>query len=257
MIVGIARLARVDPVTDPLAPLSGLPRVAGMVEEARGAVDRLLNNRVLRRRSADVSAESSLRGAWASAWLSGARVALDAVRSGEAVDDPLVQGALRCQGAIPGLVDTWGRAPRQVLARLHVLAAADLVADREALGRPAAGTAERFDTLALVLATTRAPAVIVAAIVHGEVLSLDGFPPVSGIVARTAARLVFIDRGLDPKSLVVLEAGHRELGEQYESALAAYRTGTPEGIAEWLRHCAGATVAGAQEAIAIAEALGR
>ena len=242
-------------MTDPLAALADLPGVSDMVVEARAAVDRLLNNRVLRRRSADVSAESFLRGAWASAWLSGSRAALDDIRSGASVADPLVQGALRCQAAIGSLADTWPAAPRQALARLHVLAGADLVDDVNALGRPAPGSAQRFDTLAAVLAATRAPAVLVAAVVHGEVLSLDAFPPVSGIVARAAARIVFVERALDPKSLVVLEAGHRELGEQYDDALAAYRSGSPAGVAQWLRHCCGATVAGAQEAVAICEAI--
>jgi hypothetical protein len=238
---------------DPLAPLLDLPGVADSVADARGAVDALLGNRALRRRSADVSAESSLRGAWTSAVLAGADVTLADVRSGVAVANPVVQGALRAQSAIPALADTWTRAPRQVLARLHALAAADLV-DPAALGRPTAG-AERLDILAAVLAATSAPAVVVAGIVHGELLSLDAFAPSSGVVARTAVRLTLIERGLDPKSLVVIEAGHRELGDEYGAALEAYRTGTPEGIASWLRHCSAAVVAGARESAAICEAI--
>jgi hypothetical protein len=221
-------------------------------------VDALLGNRALRRRSADVSTESALRGAWASAWLAGTQVSLDDMRSGAATEDPVVQGALRAQAAIGTLADTWSRAPRQALARLHALAAADL-APADTLGRPSAvpGVAERLDTLAGVLTTTSAPAVVVAAVVHGEVLSLDAFPPVSGIVARVAARLTLVDRGLDPKSLVVIEAGHRELAEEYQLALEAYRTGTPDGIAAWIAHCADAVAAGARESIAICEALTR
>jgi hypothetical protein len=237
---------------DPLAPLLGLPGVVEGVTATREAVDSVLNHRALRRRSADVSAESSLRGAWGSAVLSGADVALDDVRSGAAADDPLVQGALRAYAAIAALADTWTRAPRQVLARVHALAAADLVADRDVLGRPSAG-AERLDTLAAVLAETSAPAAVVAAIVHGEVLSLDAFAPVSGIVARVAVRLTLIERGLDPKSLVVVEAGLREI--DYAGALAAYSTGTPDGVAEWVRAGCAAIVAGARETTAICEAL--
>ncbi|MDT4977670.1 MAG: hypothetical protein QOG98_3428 [Pseudonocardiales bacterium] len=244
---------------DPLAPLLDLPGVADGVTAARGAVDALLGNRTLRRRSADVSAESSLRGAWASAWLAGTEVALDDVRSGAAAADPVVQGALRAHGAIPVLADTWAHAPRQVLARLHALAAADLVPDTSGLGRPvpARAVAARLDTLAAVLAATSAPAVVVAGIVHGELLSLDAFAPASGVVARVAVRLTLIDRGLDPKSLVVVEAGHRELRAEYDEALAAYRLGTPDGIAQWLRHCAEAVVAGARESTAICEAMAR
>ncbi|MDQ2797843.1 MAG: oxidoreductase, partial [Actinomycetota bacterium] len=115
----------------------------------------------------------------------------------------------------------------------------------------------RLDILASVLAATSAPAVIVAAIVHGEILGLDAFPPTSGVVARAAARLTLVDRGLDPKSLVVIEAGHRELRAEYDAALMAYRTGTPEGIGTWLVHCSDALVAGALETTAICEAIAR
>ncbi len=243
-------------MTDPLAPLLDLPGVAAGVDATRRAVDALLTNRVLRLRSADVSAESALRGAWASAWLAGARRSIEDVRAG--VQDPIVVGALRAQASIGPLADTWTRAPRQVLARLHVLAAAGQL-DSDALGRPAASAevAQRLDGLASVLAVTSAPAVVVAGIVHGELLALDAFPPASGVVARAAVRLTLIERGLDPKSLVVVEAGHRELATEYESALAAYRSGTPDGVATWLRHCADAIVAGAREATAICEAIAR
>jgi hypothetical protein len=139
---------------------------------------------------------------------------------------------------------------------LHALAAADL-AGADDLGRPRAGTADRLDTLAAVRSSTSAPAIVVAGIVHGELLGLDAFPPVSGVVARAAVRLTLVERGLDPKSLVVVEAGHRELRTAYDEALAAYRSETPGGIATWLVHCADALVAGAQEATAICEALAR
>jgi hypothetical protein len=241
---------------DPLAPLLDLPGVTDAVSRTRSAVDVLLGNRVLRRRSADVSAESTLRGAWASAVLSGHEVPLEDVRSGRAVDDPVVQGALRVQSEMGALADTWTRAPRQALARLHALAAADLIASDD-LGRPRPGTAERLDTLARVLPATSAPAVVVAAIVHGEILGLDAFAPVSGLVALAGVRLTLIDRGLDPKSLVVVEAGHRELREAYAAAIEAYRAGTPDGIARWIVHCADALVAGAQEAVAVCEAMAR
>lgn len=245
----------VTAAADPLAPLLELPGVGAAVERARAAVDTLLKHKTLRRRSPDVSAESSLRGAWASAVLAGSDATLDAVRAGS-VEDPLVQGALRAQAAIGPLADTWAKAPRQALARLHALAAADLVPADE-LGRPDPIAAQRLDILAHVLTETSAPAVVVSGIVHAEILSLDAFPPVSGIVARAAVRLVLVDRGLDPKSLVVLEAGHRELRTGYDEALAAYRTGTREGIGAWLVHCGDAVVAGAQEALAICEAIAR
>ena len=245
--------------SDPLAPLLDLPGVADGVAQARSAVDSLLAHRVLRRRSADVSAESSLRGAWISALLAGSGATQAEVRSGAAATDPIVQGALRVQAALPSLTDTWTHAPRQALARLHALAATDLVDDPDLLGRPspAPGIAERLDTLTAVLGASSAPAVVAAAIVHGEILSLDAFAPSSGVVARAAVRLTLIERGLDLRSLVVIEAGHRDLGDAYETTLQAYRGGSSEGIGTWVRHCAEAVVAGARESLAICEALQR
>ena len=76
-------------------------------------------------------------------------------------------------------------------------------------------------------------------------------------MARSAVRLTLVDRGLDPKSLVVVEAGHLELRDRYASALDGYRTGAPDAIAAWVQHCADAVEAGAREATAIGQALSR
>lgn len=244
-------------------PLCGLLAVAGVeaaAAQTRDAVDAALKHRVLRRRSAEVAAESSVRGAWAAAWLAGARVGLDTVRAGDAaaLADPLVQGALRAYGSLAELVHVWPHAPQQVLARLHLLAGADLVSDRTVLGtpRPVRYVAQRLATLADVLSATAAPAVVIAAVVHAEVRSLDAFPPVSGIVARAAARLVLIDRGLDPSSVIVVEAGEREQEHAQEQALADYDMGAA-GVARWVVQYAGAVQAGAAETLAICEALQR
>ncbi|MGA8113427.1 MAG: oxidoreductase, partial [Actinocatenispora sp.] len=119
-----------------LTPLLDLPDVAGALDDARRAVDSVLAERSLRRTGGQIAAEASLRCAQASAALEGSEIALDEVRSGT-VTDPLVQGCLRVTEALPALVDTWLRAPGQVLARLHLLAARGLVSD-DRLGRPVA-----------------------------------------------------------------------------------------------------------------------
>ncbi|HEU5268782.1 MAG TPA: oxidoreductase [Jatrophihabitans sp.] len=242
---------------DPLAPLLELPGVTDAVTSSRLAVDGLLGHRVLRRRSSDVSAESLLRGAWASAVLAGSPVTLAELRAGTA-EDPVLRGALRVSSALAGLAGTWPGAHRQVLARLHALAARGLAAESE-LGRPRADreVAHRLDVLAEVLDRTKAPAVVVAAIVQAELLSLDAFPPVSGVVARAAGRLVLIDRGLDPKSLVVVEVGLLELRSELEHALTDYAGGSPEAVAAWIELCAAAVVHGSRESLAICEAMQR
>jgi hypothetical protein len=243
--------------TDPLNPLLDLPGVSEAVASSRSAVDGLLGNRVLRRRSSDVSAESLLRGAWASAVLAGSTATLNDLREGRA-DDPTIQGALRVSAALAGMADTWGTAHRQVLARLHALAAADLVPEG-ALGRPRPDreVAHRLDVLADVLGRTQAPAVVIAAVVQAELLSLDAFTPASGVVARAAARLTLIGRGLDPKSLVAFEVGHLELREDFEAALEGYQGGSPEAVAAWIVHCCAAVEWGVRESLAICEAIQR
>jgi hypothetical protein len=240
---------------DPLAPLLDLPGVRDAAEEARAAIDRLLAHRVLRRESAGVSTESALRGARASAALEGADVPLPDLRAGS-VDDPVVQGALRVSAGLGSMVETWPRAPGQVLARLHVLAAADL-ADPADLGRPAAHAGPRLSgVFSLVTAPSTVPAVLVAALVHGELAALAPFGVADGLVARAAGRLTGITRGLDPKAVSVPEVGFAEFGrEAYDRAVAGYAAGGAEGVAGWLVHCCRATEHGALEGLAICESL--
>jgi hypothetical protein len=243
---------------DPLAPLLDLPGVRAAADDARAAVDRLLGHRVLRRESAGVSAESALRGARASAALEGVDVPLADLRAG-AVDDPVLQGALRVSVGLGSLVETWPRAPGQVLARLHVLAAADLVGEdgRGALGRPGAHAGPRLAGLfGLVTGPTSLPAVLLAALVHGELAAVAPFGVADGVVARAAGRLTGIARGLDPKAVSVPEVGFAELGrDAYAAALAGYAAGEPDGVAGWLVHCCRATEHGAVEGLAICESL--
>jgi hypothetical protein len=227
--------------------LLALAGVAAEVADVRTAVDQALAHPVLRRRSADVSAESVLRGAWAAARLSGSVATLDDLRAGAPFDD-VARGALRAYADLGNLSEAWARAPRQALARLHVLAARDLV-NEAALGRPVRG-ADRLDVFSDVLAATRAPAVIVAAVVLGEISALDPFPPCSLIVGWAAVRLTFVTRGLDPKSLVVPEVGAVAL----DTPLEDYRSGD---MAAWLRYVSRAVVDGARETRAICQALQR
>ena len=242
-------------VPDPLTPLLDLPGVREAADAARAGIDRLLGHKVLRRESAGVSTESALRGARASAALEGVDVPLGELRAGE-VTDPVVQGALRISAGLGPMVETWPRAPGQVLARMHLLAAADL-ADPGSLGRPAPHAGPRLSGLfALITGATAAPAVVVAALVHGELAALAPFGVADGVVARAAGRLTGITRGLDPKAVSVPEVGFAELGrEAYDRALAGYASGTGAGVAGWLVHCCRATEHGALEGLAICESL--
>lgn len=260
--------------SDPLVRIAELPGVSDAVAETRTLVDRLLGHKILRRRSHDVSMESALRGACASAALEGAEVALDEVRAGQ-VYDTRVKGALRSSGELGTLVSTWPKAPRQVLARLHTLTAAEAVPEGQ-LGRPRVAGERIEDPLGLgeapapavaqarvqgldglLGARTSVPALVTSALVHGELMAIRPFGWGDGLVARAAERLTLVERGLDPKSLVPSELGHQTLRDEYGPALRGYMRGTPEGVAEWVMYCCRAVRAGAQDSLATCEALKR
>lgn len=253
---------------DPLAALLELDGVAEAADEARHAVDRLLVHRVLRRQLPAVAAESTLRGARAAAALSGVDVSLAELRSAEA-GDSVIRGAVRAYAGLGTMVDTWIRAPGQVLARLHALAGADLV-PVEALGRPKASpeVSQRLSALTqLVVASTGTPAVVLAGVVHAEISGLAPFGSADRVVALAAARLTLRARGLDSNAVSVPEVGVLELETRkletpalespYAVMLAGYLTGEPAGLAAWLRWWSAAVALGATEGLAICEALAR
>jgi Fic family protein len=294
-----------------------MPGVDEAVTVARTSVDALLRHRILRRRSAEVTAEVSLRAARASAALEGHDVPLEALRArltadpaptgtGTAIRFPpdatqVTLGAVRLYAELGALGSAWERAPRQALARMHVLLGRGLVPDVR-LGRPRGSgsavddplglgsppppeeVAARLDGLVgLLVARTAAPAIVVAAVVHGELLALRPFGYLDGIVARAAARLVLISRGLDPKALTATDVGQVEAGTAdgggtpvgvgrsdatgaaaevppgaaYRAAAAGYVHGGADGVRDWVVHCARGVELGARESLAVCEALAR
>ncbi|WP_405727007.1 oxidoreductase [Streptomyces sp. NBC_01537] len=275
--------------TDPLAVLGSLPGVAESVDSVRKAVDQVYGHRVMRRRSNEVTSEAALRGARGSAALAGADWPLEEVRrrsdfSATASSDGsalAVGAALRLTAEAGQLLSMWRQSPVQALARLHLVAAGGAVPD-ETVGRPRlAGekvtddplmeaasalplpepeeVAARLDGLAgLLLAGSEAPALVVGAVVHGELLALRPFGSFNGLVARAAQRVVLVGSGLDPKSICPAEVGHAELGRaDYLKALEGYVSGTPEGMTAWIAHCGRAVGLGVRESVAVCEALQR
>lgn len=260
---------------DPLARVADLPGVPEAVAETRDAADRLLRHRMLRGPrsvASRLSAESALRGARASAALEGEDVPLERLRGDDAAppDAPVLAGALRVNGALATLTATWHQAPGQVLARLHALAAAGL-AGPESLGRPRSGPVEpppagppapdaaevaaRLGLLTELLTSgSEPPALVLAAVVHAELLVLRPFGLADAVVARAAQRLTLMTRGLDPKGLTMPEVGHLEHRDGYAAALSGYAAGTPDGVAGWIQHCATAISLGARESLAVCEA---
>ena len=261
--------------------LHGLPGVADSVTQAREACTRLRWHPALRRRTAEAAAESRVRAARASAALEGAQLPVamfrDAARGAEPLpDDPVgrvAHGALRAVAETEHLGQNWQATSAQAMARLH-LAAATGVLDEGDLGRPrrpdeppregaadlpapmgAALRARIQATADLLGAAPSAPALLVAALVHAEVLTARPFVACNGVVARSLARAVVVTRGLDPAGVAVWEAGHLASGPTYQAALAGYASGDPDGLALWLRTAAKAIVDGAAEGARVCDAV--
>jgi len=160
---------------------------------------------------------------------------------------------------VPDQVETWGRAPLQVLARLHAVAAHGHVPE-EQLGRPrtagevpddplrlsievpsAPVAAGRMALLAdLVAEGQQAPALAVAGIVHAELLSARPFAWGSGLIGRAAVRLVLAARGVDPSLFSVPETGMLQLGRPaYVKAVRSYVSGDMATYFDWFGSAVG------------------
>ncbi|MFF5701971.1 oxidoreductase [Streptomyces sp. NPDC012794] len=269
--------------SDPLAALGSLPGVPESVDSVRKAVDRVYGHRVMRRRSGEITSEAALRGARGSAALSGADWALEEVRRrtdfGAEDEARTVGAALRLTAEAGQLLSIWRQSPLRVLARLHLVACGATGSDGQddVVGRPrlagepvdeplvvlplpdAEEVAGRLDGLSrLVIAGGSAPALVTAAVVHGELLALRPFASYNGLVARAAERIVLINSGLDPKAICPAEVGHAEQGaEAYLKAFEGYVSGTREGMSAWIAHCGRSIELGVRESTAVCEALQR
>jgi hypothetical protein len=229
--------------SDPFASVAALTGVGVAAAQARDAIDALLRHPLVRRDPARSASASVLHGARASAELAGG------TPTGRA--DPITQGAVRATAEAIRLAPAWRQTPGRVLARLHLLAARDL-AEPDQLGRPRPGIdRDRFDQLLrLSSSRTEAAGVVVAALVHGEIMALDAFHPCVDLVARAAERTVLIARGVDPPGVSVPEAGHLALRRASVDLLEAYIAGEPAGVAAWVRHCCAAYAHGAETGLA-------
>lgn len=225
------------------------------VRAARDAVDAVHRHPTNRRGWPTTAAEASVRAARASAAIDGAD---PEIPDGGEVDEPVLAGALRVAESLGPLLPTWQRAPMQALARLHVLAAADMTSDPDELGRPRPidGVSSRLELLArLVTGETSAPGPVLAAVVHGELLAVRAFGTADGVIARAAARLTMIATGLDPKGLSVPEVACFRTMRRYREAAAGFASGQSDGVLDWLLFCCESIEAGAREASGIADAV--
>jgi len=237
---------RVDP--ERVHAVLARPPVADALQGARSDLDALLWRRDVRGSAGAVAAGSVERGARASAAIDGADVVV--------VDDSpmgrVLARALAVTQAVPGQVGTFERAPLQVIAQLHALAAVGFGSTEE-LGRPRSsvevddplriGPAGQVEDLApslvalaqVLVRPEELPGLALAAIAHHEVVGLRPFGWGSGLVARALARCVLASRGLDPSCFSIPEAGMLDQGRPaYVRAVRGYLDGSADGLADSL-----------------------
>lgn len=277
-------------VADQVESLLSLPGVVEAVGQAREAATALRWHEALRRRIPQAAAESRVRGATATALLEGSEpvgsegtVALvrDLMRGAAQwpqAPDPaerMLKAAVQVTAATEAPTAASLASPAQLLVRLHVAAASDLLPPDQ-VGRPrrageecaeftdlppalpAAQLPERLDLIYDLLRAVQAgsSALVVGALVHAELVTTRPFVTGNGLVARALERVVHRVGGLDPTGVAVPELGHSaKVGADYRGALTAYSQGGSQGVRLWLLQSAEAALAGVQAGTSIADAV--
>lgn len=252
------------------------PQLRTAAADARSAVDQLLWQRALRTKGGALAAEVRVVNAQASATLEGVDFPIPAWRSGSAFDGSpmgrVAGGIWRLESALLELETIWKAAPGQALARMHSLLGAGVLRDDQ-LGRPrllgsapadpmhlgqTPPEAERPSPAAALLTLLReyaatvatadgdVPALVLAAVIHAELMWSRPFGFGDGPIARAVARLVLASRGVDPNLLGAADAGLAAAGRPaYVRALRGYLRGDPAGAGEWMIFYCGAVARGA------------
>ncbi len=248
---------------DAFAAVADLPGVGEAAAQARTSFDAMLWDRQLRKVAEELSRRSALAGAASSAGIDGIEIEWRVWEAGQAADDtPMgkaAAGVVALYAQLPTLRQVWETAPLQALAKVHALVAVPVTP--EDVGRPRTGppqdplhigdapqagdVAPRLGDLARRLGTgTQAPALVVAAVVHAELMTLQPFTYGSGLVARAVDRLVLGGRGVDPDNWSVPEAGlHAQGRSAYARALRGYAGGDVGG---WVTFYCAALAEGTQ-----------
>lgn len=247
-----AMVSRASPDLSGLTSESGRRSVGDAVEAVRTAIITLRRHPANRTGWPRTAAAASVRAARASAALDGAPLAVD--QKSQVVSEPILAGALRAGAALGSLGTVWPRTPLQALAKLHALAAADLV-PAPMLGRPRRPeVAIGLAILADQVTTGSWPAPVQVALVHGQLLAMEPFGPADGVVARAAARLTMISSGLDPMGLTVPEVGHLRSVSAYRNLSAGFSGGEPDAVLRWVLEVCRCLTVGAREGLSIADA---
>ena len=276
-----------DPMLHALRAVAADPRVARAEEAVREASAQLRWHVALRRRWREARSESGIRCAVASGTMEGALVPTTVLReavagralTGAATGDPsldavagLWRAGARLESLMPDLVGR-GRpeppSPRALLAGLHRDVAGPLaVAGRLPLGEvgtprgpgdlPREGGPddaptgraldERLAGILTLLDLGGAPALVRAAVVHAEMVAVRPFTAANAAVGRLLVRHLVVRDGLEPTGTAVIDRYPARAPGAYRDAAAAYATGTPDGVVDWVVWQAEALLTGIDEA---------
>ncbi len=206
-------------------------------------MDLLRKQRILRNKEMEVRALIFSESARAAAELGTVDIAIGIA---------LIEAAIETSALIAS-------SPMQILARYHSTALADTAND-EQRGRPRvlndSESGRLFGLSELLHSPSSVPALIVASLVMAEISDIAPFDEANDLIARCALRAILTGRGFDPEALGMPEVGMAALGAgSFGQALAAYRSGTPDGVAAWLRHVANAVQLGARRGVEICDSL--
>lgn len=233
---------------DPLSNLLTIPRISDECESTLKAIDELMWNRTVRRHKDALVPYTRRIAGFATAALDGAQMPKDPTMEPEV--SPM--GSLSDQGLLVTAEADLQRLafrtePLKVLARLHTFVSTDEdrgrprttndVNDPLRLGSlpPHEVLQERMSQLVDLVIESKASSILVAAIVHAELVTLRPFTQGSYLVARASTRLILAARDVDNDGLVMSEYGAFLLGRPaYVKALTGYISGTREGVAAWV-----------------------
>lgn len=229
---------------DPLADLARLEGVPSAHAAALAAVDGVLRDRGVRA----VEVADVATAAWMSARDAVALAASTDADTGGPSDEQRAAATVRMYAEVPAVSDLARRSPGQAMARLHTVWGRGLVPDDE-LGvvRSDPATADRLRSLQRLLTRpTRAPALVLAGVVHAELWAMQPFHRGAWAVALGMEQAVVIASGVDQRAVIPLATGHHRVGD-HAAALRAYATGTANGARAWLLHESEAVTRAAEE----------
>jgi Fic family protein len=232
---------------DPLSQLLDFEPIEKITSAALKSIDELNWNRTVRNKPELIPLARRISG-YASSALEGAAMPADPRQNpDESAMGKLSIAALGITAETDFQLSTFLKTPLQTWARLH-----SFIEDSQNRGRPRTDNEvadslhiglplehslieARLDGLVELITTSKAPAVLLAAIAHAELAVIAPFNRGSQMIARATTRLILQSKNIDQLKLVMPEFGFYKIGRNsYAKALIAYQSGTIAGMSEWV-----------------------